>query len=302
MAVEENINISYRGRKHKLRSIQRMLLFIVLVQIGVTALCGLINSFLSTPLPVYLQMLVIEFLAYLLPIIMYARENRILKATEAREKLGFKPFKNKLVPFVIILGFGCQFVMVILNLPLNLILSQSDGYVPQNIWELFVAMVVIGIIPAIFEEFILRGLVYGVMANFNDKAALIFSTVMFALLHSSPSGIIGYIFLGATLAIIFRRTGSLYSCVLLHLVNNITALLVSYFSMIELQYSPVGTLWTFAIGIVSAIVGAMGIMVYTKPPRSIELIKKSVLLRQSFMNIPIIICIILLISLMCSQF
>ena len=62
---------SYREGKHRLKSIRKMLFFIVFVQTVVTAVAALVNSFLENPAPVYLQLLVIELLAYFLPICLY---------------------------------------------------------------------------------------------------------------------------------------------------------------------------------------------------------------------------------------
>lgn len=291
---------SYREGKHRLKSIRKMLFFIVFVQTVVTAVAALVNSFLDNPAPVYLQLLIIELLAYFLPICLYARENRLLKAVEARERFGLKKFDKRIVPFIILSGFGCQFAMVVLNLPMSFLPLGSDGYIPVGFLDLIGAIIVIGIIPAIFEEFILRGIVYGVMAEFNDKAALIFTTVMFALLHASPAGIPGYIFLGIMLVLILRRTGSLYACMLFHLTNNITAVFLLYFNA-QLFYNPVTTLWLFVAGLTGLLLGYMGVSVFTKPKKPVRLIKTKELLGQSFVNLPVLLCIIFLICVMIGQ-
>ena len=291
---------SYREGKHRLKSIRKMLFFIVFVQTVVTAVAALVNSFLEKPAPVYLQLLVIELLAYFLPVCLYARENRLLKAAEARERFGLKSFDKRIIPFIILSGFGCQFAMVVLNLPMSFLPLGSDGYIPQSIPDLFGAVIVIGIIPAIFEEFILRGIVYGVMAEFNDKAALIFTTVMFALLHATLAGIPGYIFLGIMLVLILRRTGSLYACMLFHLTNNITAVFLLYFNS-NLLYNPIFTLWLFIIGLFVLLIGYMGVSVFTKPKKPVRLIKTKELLGQSFVNLPILLCMAFLLGVMVSQ-
>lgn len=297
--MDNTDKLSYREGKHRLKSIRKMLLFIVVVQTAVTAAAAVINSFLENPAPVYLQLLVIELLAYLLPISLYARENRLLKAADARERFGLKRFDKRLIPLIIIAGFGCQFVMVILNLPLSLAVS-GGGYMPNGVTELIAAVIVIGIIPAVFEEFLLRGIVYGVMADFNDKAAMIFTTVMFALLHGSIQGIIGYLFLGVMLVFILRRTGSLYACMLFHLTNNLTAIILLYLNS-ELIYNPAATLWLFAAGVIGTAAGYIGISAFTKPKEPVRVIKASELLGQSFVNLPVLLCIAFLLWIMLTQ-
>lgn len=85
---------SYREGKHRLRSIRWMLFFVVATQTVVTVAANLIASFFTVPPPVYLQVLVIELLAYLLPLALYARENRLLTARDARERFGLKPVQS----------------------------------------------------------------------------------------------------------------------------------------------------------------------------------------------------------------
>lgn len=288
---------SYREGKHKLASIRWMLFFVVVVQTAVTAVAGIISSFFASDPPIYLQLLVIELIAYLVPLSLYAKENRILTAREAREQFGLKGFKKSLLLWVVLAGVGCQFLMILLNLPMNFLLSQSDGYIPTNSWELIFAMVVIGIIPAVFEEFLLRGIVYGVMAEYNSRAALIFTTVMFALLHGNLAGFFGYLFLGAVLVILLRRTGSLYACMLFHLANNLTALLLSYGNN-ALMELPVVTVMLFVLGMLASAAGWTVITTLTKRPKPILRIKTGEFLGQSFVNLPILLCILSILGLL----
>ncbi|MBR5152205.1 MAG: CPBP family intramembrane metalloprotease [Clostridia bacterium] len=281
---------AYREGKHKLASIRWMLFFVVAVQTVVTLAVTVVSSFMETPPPVYLQMLLIELLAYLLPLSLYAKENRLLTVREAREQFGLKGFRKSLIPWVILAGCGCQFVMVLLNLPLNLLLAESDGYIPTTLWELCLAIPVLALVPAVFEEFLLRGIVHGIMANYNTRAALIFTTVMFALLHGNPAGIPGYLFLGMILVLLLRRTGSLYACMLFHLSCNITALLVSYFSS-SLMTFPILTIQLFIFGTLGAIAGWTVITSMTKRPHPRLFLDTSEFLGQSFINLPILLCL-----------
>lgn len=281
---------SYREGKHKLVSIRWMLFFVVAVQTAVTVVFAVVSSFFDPAPPVYLQLLGIELLAYLIPLSLYAKENRILTAREARERFGLKRYKPSLSVWILLLGLGCQFVMILLNLPVNLILSQSDGYIPQTVGELVFAILVIGLIPAVFEEFLLRGIVYGIMAEYNSRAAMIFTTVMFALMHGNPSGVVGYLFLGAMLVIVLRRTGSLYACMLVHFVNNLTALLLSYANGVLME-TPIMTLQLFAGGVLAFLVGWVLLQTVTKRPRPTLKIKTGEFLGQNFINLPILLCI-----------
>ncbi len=287
--------LSYREGKHRLKSIRWMLFGIAAVQLVAWFIMTLVASFFSAPPPFWFQILVIELSAYLVPISMYARANRLLTARDARERFGLKSCKRSLWPLVILAGIGCQFIMIVLNLPINLILEQSDSAVPTSIFDLLMAVFVVAAIPAVFEEFLFRGIVYGVMKEFNTKAAMLFTTFMFALMHGSLAGLLGYLFLGWASITILRCTGSLYACMAFHFTNNVTALLLSWFSS-TLFYLPAETIWLFIVGILVAIVTLVLIKGFTSQAKPTELIKTSVLLEQSIVSLPILLCILCVIG------
>lgn len=291
---------SYRAGKHRLKSIRRMLFFIAAAQTAVTAAAAFISSFISIEPPVYLQMLVIELLAYLLPISMYAKENRLLNGADARRRFGLRGCGILQLAAAFVIGYGCQFAMVLVDLPITIGISADGGYIPHSTAELAAAVVVVAVIPAVFEEFLLRGIVYGVMAEFNTSAAAIFTTIMFALLHGNLSGVPGYLLLGIILIFVLRRTGSLYACMLLHMANNVTAVLLSYFSSVLIDV-PSATIKLFVTGIIIGFAAIAALAVFTKPSAKIKRIRASELLGQSFINLPIILCIAMIIGLLYLQ-
>lgn len=293
--LHETKRFSYREGKQRLRSVRWMLFSIAAVQTAVTALMAVISSFFAEPLPFYLQVLIIELLAYLLPLGVYTRTNRLFTLQEARQRLGLKNCKSCFWLLVILAGIGCQFVMIILNLPLNFLLPEEAAPIPANPGELLAALFVVAIVPAVCEEYLFRGIVYGVMKEFNTLAAVIFTAVMFAFLHGSVTGFFGYLFLGLGSSFLLRRTGSLYASIVFHLINNITALLLSYYSG-ALLYAPAATLWMFLTGVLAIAIAFAGIWRLTCPDKPVRVMKASDLLGQSFMNLPIILCIFCMIG------
>ena len=294
-STEELNRHTYREEKQRLRSIRWMLFWIVLIQSVVALVVALVASFFSVPPPFWVQLLLVELFAYLLPLSLYARENRILTAKTARERFGLTRCRKNLWGYVILAGLGCQFIMLLLNLPVNLLLNEGESVVPQNLTELLAALFVVAVIPAVFEEFLFRGIVYGVMKEFSSRAALIFTTVLFALMHGSVTGFLGYLFLGWAAIFVLRRTGSLYACMVFHLANNVVAVLLSRYSG-DLLYYPMGTLWLFAGGILLAALGIFGLYKATKPAPKVDRIKTRELLGQSFFSIPVILCILCIVG------
>ncbi len=288
--TEEEFRASYRTEKNKLRSIRYMLFYVVAVQSIVTVAAAFVSGFLPGKVPVYLEMLVIELLAYLLPLSLYAKENRLLTRREARERFGLRSFRRRYFLPILLAGFGCQFLMVLLNLPLQFVISEPTGQTAQNIWQLLAELVVLALVPAIFEEVLMRGIVYGVMADFNTAVALIFTSVMFALMHGSITGIPGYLCMGVLLVAVLRRTGSLYACMLFHFANNVTAVLLSYFSA-WLMDEPEATLKLFLAGGIACIIGWAFLLLTTEKAAKVRRLKTGTFLGQSFVNLPVVLCV-----------
>ncbi len=283
----------YIEDKHRLKGVRAMLLIITTISALVTVVLGIISSFLENSLPIYVHSLVASFMAYIIPIFIYAKTNNVT-APDAKERFYLQRCRRLFIPLVALMGVGWQFVMGIVNLPLNLIFGGSEAYYINSFGEFLLAVVVIAVIPAIFEEFLFRGIVYGSMAEINPKAAMIFSSAMFALLHADACNFIGYFLMGLVLAEIVSRTGSLATTIIFHLANNITALLFVYFGE-EMQYEPVLTIILF----VSLVVVFVGTYAYlttkTKRPKPALKMATSQLLGQSFISVPVILCVVVLV-------
>ena len=80
--------------------------------------------------------------------------------------------------------------------------------------------VILVIAPAVLEEFCLRGIVCGRLAKYNRWAAVIFSAILFSLMHMTVSQIPFAFLAGLLLGYVYLRTGSIWSCVIIHAVNN----------------------------------------------------------------------------------
>lgn len=284
----------YIENKNRLKGVRYMLLAIAAINAVVTIVFSIVSSFLEEPIPMYLQAFVTGVLAYVVPLMLYARTNGVTtKAAEKRIRLQKCSRDNVIYAFL--LGIGWQFVMIVISLPSTLLFGDAAAYEPMSFVELVCAIFVIGVIPAIFEELLFRGIVDGSMTRFNSKAAVIFSSVMFAVLHADIYNFIGYILMGVILTGMVRRTDSIYPAMIFHLANNVTALLLGYFNA-ELVYAPILTITVFAIGIVGfALVYAVFVH-STKKEKSVSNMPMTILLGQSFVSLPTLLCFVILVS------
>ncbi len=92
---------------------------------------------------------------------------------------------------------------------------------------LILKVMAIAILAPLIEELLFRGyLQTALMDKMNHHAAIWLAALIFAIIHLQPMAIPGLMLLGAAFGYIYHRTGSLKTCIVLHMVNNGLALAV----------------------------------------------------------------------------
>ena len=81
--------------------------------------------------------------------------------------------------------------------------------------------------PAIAEEILFRGVVFGNLRPYGRGVAIMGSAVLFGLMHQTPEQIIYTIAAGIVLALVYEFTGSIWCCTFLHLFNNLYSVIQS---------------------------------------------------------------------------
>ena len=76
------------------------------------------------------------------------------------------------------------------------------------------------ILPALIEEFALRGVVLGSLRHYGDNFAIIVSAALFGIMHGNLEQIPFAFVLGLYFGFITIKTGTVWSAVLLHFINN----------------------------------------------------------------------------------
>jgi membrane protease YdiL (CAAX protease family) len=89
------------------------------------------------------------------------------------------------------------------------------------------ALLAVAIGPGIVEEFWCRGFVgRGLVARAGMVWGVLLTSVLFALMHGNPNGLLAYVLMGAYLHFVYFATRSIWAPVLLHALNNGTAILI----------------------------------------------------------------------------
>lgn len=130
--------------------------------------------------------------------------------------------------------FGCDRL-----LGTSVVKSSSDmGILPRDMSQLALGVFTVAILAPMTEEAYFRGLLMGWLDRFGPIAATLISAMIFGLMHGKtfePGGFEGtfitleLIAIGAALAVLARRTGSLWPAFLAHGANNLLATLFTVF-------------------------------------------------------------------------
>ncbi len=87
-------------------------------------------------------------------------------------------------------------------------------------WNIVPVILVVAVLPAVFEEGIFRGLMLGPMKKLSTPVAVLLSGALFALYHQSPAQTVYQFCCGCAFALIAVRAGSVLPTVLSHFLNN----------------------------------------------------------------------------------
>ena len=110
-------------------------------------------------------------------------------------------------------------------------LTSPEYTVPQTIEGRILYAVSVAVVPALVEEFAIRGAVMQPLRRYGDKFAILASSIFFAILHGNliqaPFALIAGVAIGYAVCI----TNSLWTGILIHFANNLYSVITEF--MIE---------------------------------------------------------------------
>lgn len=175
---------------------------------------------------------ILNFIVYISIYLIY---NKVCKIEYKAVKLKLKmPWHTYLIIFAvgIISLFGIQYFIGAVDDFLELIgfnLQEGTSINPTNFGSFTLAVFVLALLPAIAEELIFRGIIFnGLRTKFNETGAILISAIMFSLMHSSFQQFVYPFILGSIMAWLVIRTGSIFSSMLVHFINNFLVVMFAY--------------------------------------------------------------------------
>ena len=132
------------------------------------------------------------------------------------------------------IGFGA---LIVANLVTSIFIQLMEGrgfVVDSYDMELpttFVGYIMIiladAIVPAFTEEIALRGVVMGSLRKYGDAFAVVFSAMLFGLMHGNMSQAPFSFLLGLVMGYLVLKTGSLWTSIGIHVLNNTYAVILA---------------------------------------------------------------------------
>ncbi len=275
----------------EIKSVRWLLFGVILSLFAAEAFFEAIASFMSVPPHKYIRMAVVEIFAFLFPVILL--KNSGLRKYSTPKSLCLNKIKGTDVFLIILLGIGGQAVMMLLNLPIQYIsrvffhTGDTVAAWDTSFWTVLGGIISVGILPAILEEYWMRGIVFGVYNKVSTKNAVLFTVFVFAVFHARPEELPGYIFMGFIAVFVMIKCNSLYAAVLYHLSSNLAALFFSIYIM-----DIVNVLWLIIA--LAVIVFAFVFLVFARRKSEFETVnlsKGTGLFKRSIVSLPIILSI-----------
>ena len=156
--------------------------------------------------------------------------------------------------------------------------SGADTVEDVAKYPLWLALTAFAIVPAIVEEYVFRGVVLGEYLKIETGAAVLISSIFFALLHFSLGSVLYGFFFGCIFALVRIATGNLTYTVVMHLIFNSINVLLSYASP---EWIPE---WAVAAFMIAGIVGFVILLIAFFRKNRVELAEKSSLKRYQLIT------------------
>ena len=193
--------------------------------------------------------MLVEYPIQFLPAMVYAanqsRKNMMFDAGYCLDNKYFSPYGFGLLILVtVVMIFASMFVFDLPNY-WNMQLTNKSSILSEfyeKIMELMKEMtggpfwssfLVVAIFAPVFEEWLCRGMVLrGLLTKMKPVWAIVISALFFAVIHANPWQALNAFLIGLMMGYVYYKTGSLILTMIIHFVNNGTAVVmenISYF-------------------------------------------------------------------------
>lgn len=171
--------------------------------------------------------IIFSLVMYILPIIIASTifQKNIFSSFITNPKVPKKP----ILTIIFVLGMG--FLVPVIFEPITSLIPSipmSDDYF-SNTQNLLLTFVSIAVVPAIFEEWLFRGLLLKHLLPLNKTAAIIVSGIMFGMMHPHPTQAVFASVIGILFGVVYVNSGcNIWLTIIIHFLNNAYAVFEGY--------------------------------------------------------------------------
>lgn len=192
---------------------------------------GIIGSFMMIPLPMKIADAVSQYIFLFIPVLIFI----FLTKTNIKNTLRLNKMKLKDVMIVSLMAIVMQpFIIFVDTIAINLFGNQVDIlFSDMQSYSFIFMFFTMAITPAICEELVLRGVILDGYRGMNIKKAAIMNGFLFGIFHMNIHQFSYAFFMGILLAYVVYITDSIYSSMIIHLINNSLAVILIKFGNID---------------------------------------------------------------------
>ena len=216
-------------------------------------------EFLSEPTMSMAFQAVMSIFMVLLPFLVLAKTENL----KISNVINFAPPKKKItLSFIMTLSVYSFAFSIVTNIFLSILekiglkAPTTNTAYPTSFLGIVITVIACVILPALLEEFAMRGVVLGMLRRYGDGFAIICSALTFGLMHANIMQIPYTFLFGILLAVAVIKTESIWTGVILHGINNALAIVFEYCEIFYgAEKSHIIELITICLMIIISIIG-----------------------------------------------
>lgn len=180
--------------------------------------------------------ILVVIVGMLLPFLFFGKKMKAVSGMSAAPELG-SPYKKSLMLPAVAAGVGLCMLGNIINSYItmffesaNVELSSPDIPMADGFSGVILTFFRVAITAAVVEEIAFRGYVMGTLRFYGDGFAVAVSSVVFAAMHGNMVQAPFALMAGFALGYLSVKTGTIWTGIIIHLMNNSLSLVVYYMS------------------------------------------------------------------------
>lgn len=218
--------------------------------------------------------------------------------------LSVNKFNPKYILFAIMLFLGMFFGLGFVNSAFVSLLNYfgasigNNSLALRNLFELILFIVLLSILPSIVEELFFRGIMTSLLKELPFIPLALSVGLCFSLYHCSFSQLIYQFIYGVALTLLVISSKSVIPCIIAHLLNNLTVLVLEYFKVNIDLTNPILIIVGIIILVLFFVFTILDIVKEQKDKESISKDIKSKSLKGFYLSafFGMLLCLILIIS------